>query len=101
MSSAMATISGSFMPWVVTDGVPMRTPLVTKGERGSSGMVFLFRVMPAWSSTAWASLPVSSASKARRSTSIRWLSVPPETSRKPWPDRASASAAALATIWAA
>ena len=25
----------------------MRTPLVTKGERGSSGIVFLFSVMPA------------------------------------------------------
>ncbi len=40
------------MPWVVTAGVPMRTPLVTNGERGSSGTVFLFRVMPAASSDA-------------------------------------------------
>ena len=95
----MVAISGCFIPWVVTDGVPMRTPLVTKGDRGSSGMVFLLSVMPAWSSTAWASLPVSSASKVRRSTSMRWLSVPPETSRKPSPARPSASAAALATIW--
>ena len=30
------------MPCVVTDGVPMRTPLVTNGLRGSSGIVFLF-----------------------------------------------------------
>ena len=50
------------MPCVVTDGVPMRTPLVTNGLRGSSGIVFLLRVMPASSSLAWASLPVSSAS---------------------------------------
>ena len=35
------------MPCVVTDGVPMRTPLVTNGLRGSSGMVFLFSVIPA------------------------------------------------------
>ena len=30
------------MPRVVTAGVPMRTPLVTNGERGSNGTVFLF-----------------------------------------------------------
>ncbi len=35
------------MPWVVTAGVPIRTPLVTNGERGSSGMVFLLSVIPA------------------------------------------------------
>ena len=35
--SAILTISGSFMPRVVTAGVPMRTPLVTKGERFSRG----------------------------------------------------------------
>ena len=38
MSAAMAAISASVMPWVVTDGVPMRTPLVTNGLRGSSGI---------------------------------------------------------------
>ena len=35
------------MPCVVTAGVPMRRPLVTNGLRGSSGIVFLFSVMPA------------------------------------------------------
>ena len=83
------------MPWVVTDGVPMRTPLVTNGLRGSSGTVFLLSVMPASSSVDWATLPVSSASNGRRSTTIRWLSVPPETSRNPSPASASASADAL------
>ena len=88
-------ISASVMPWVVTDAVPMRRPLVTNGLRGSSGMVLRFSVMPARSSTVWASLPVSSASNERRSTSMRWLSVPPDTRRKPSPARAAASASAL------
>ena len=47
MSSAIVSISGSRMPRVVTAGVPMRTPLVTNGERGSNGTVFLFTVMRA------------------------------------------------------
>ena len=33
----MTAISGSFMPCVVTLGVPMRTPLVTNGLRWSLG----------------------------------------------------------------
>ena len=74
----------------------MRRPLVTNGLRGSSGIVFLFSVMPASSSVVWATLPVSSASNGRRSTTIRWLSVPPDTSRKPSAASASASADALA-----
>jgi len=43
----IVAISGSFIPCVVTEGVPMRTPLVTNGLRGSSGIVFLFKVIPA------------------------------------------------------
>ncbi len=93
----MIGISASVMPCVVTDGVPIRTPLVTKGLRGSSGIVFLFRVIPAWSSVACATLPVSSASNGVRSTTIRWMSVPPETSRKPSCTSASASADAFVT----
>ena len=95
----MVAISGSPIPCVVTAGVPMRRPLVTNGLRGSSGTVFLFSVMPASSSVDWATLPVSSSSNARRSTTIMWLSVPPDTSRNPSPASAFASAAALATIW--
>ena len=38
------------MPRVVSAGVPNRIPLVTKGDWGSSGMVFLLTVMPARSS---------------------------------------------------
>jgi hypothetical protein len=48
--SAMAAISGSFMPRVVTAGVPRRMPLAWNGERVSKGMVFLLTVMPASSS---------------------------------------------------
>ena len=89
------------MPWVVTAGVPMRRPEVMYGGRGSSGTVFSLRLMPALSSASRAFLPERSASKVRRSTSMRWLSVPPDTSRRPWPASASASAEALRTIWAA
>ena len=34
MSSAICPICGSVMPWVVTEGVPMRRPDVTNGDRG-------------------------------------------------------------------
>ena len=36
MKPAMASISGSFIPRVVTAGVPMRIPLVTMGLRVSN-----------------------------------------------------------------
>ena len=64
-------------------------------------MVLRLQVMPARSSTSWASLPVSSASKVRRSTNTWWFSVPPETRRSPASDSASPSALALTTTWAA
>ncbi len=70
-------------------------PLVTKGDWGSSGMVFLLTVIPARSSSASAALPVRFL--GRRSTSMRWVSVPPETIAKPRSISASASAVALAT----
>ena len=68
-------------PRVVRAGVPRRRPLVTIGGRGSFGMPFLLTMMPADSSHFSASAPVRSASRVRRSTSMRWLSVPPEQSR--------------------
>ena len=98
MYSAINAISGSFMPCVVTDGVPIRTPLVTNGLRGSFGMLFLFNVIPASSRMSCYSLPVSSASNGRKSTTIMCVSVPPETKRNPCFDRASASAEAFFTI---
>ncbi|MNV96007.1 hypothetical protein D3C71_1909620 [compost metagenome] len=66
-------------PRVVTAGVPMRTPEVTNGERGSFGTEFLLVVIQARASAASASLPVNGL--LDRSISIRWLSVPPETMR--------------------
>ena len=60
-------------------GVPMRIPLVTPGFWVSKGIEFLFTVIPAMSSVSSATLPVSPF--GLMSTSIRWLSVPPETSR--------------------
>ena len=44
------------MPRVVTAGVPMRTPDVTAGLRGSKGTMFLLVVMPARSSASCAFL---------------------------------------------
>ena len=66
---ASAAISASFIPRVVTAGVPRRMPLAWKGERVSKGMVFLLTVMPALSSDSCAILPVSFL--GRRSTSIK------------------------------
>ena len=47
ISSAMRRISGLPMPRVVSAGVPSRMPLVTNGDCGSSGIVFLLTVIPA------------------------------------------------------
>src|ERR1700730_8411529 len=50
--------SASLKPRVVTAGVPIRSPLLTMGGRGSFGTAFLFTVMCARPSAASASLPV-------------------------------------------
>ena len=65
------------MPLVVTVGVPTLIPLVIIGGLSSKGTAFLFTVIPDKSRAASASLPVISL--FRKSTSMRWLSVPPET----------------------
>src|SRR5438309_1463842 len=77
INPATFCISPTPNPRVVTAEVPSRMPLVTNGDCGSPGIVFLFTVIPARSSSCSASFPVSPL--GRRSTSIRWLSVPPET----------------------
>ena len=84
ISDATSAISASPSPAVVSAAEPSRSPLATKGGRGSPGMALRLHVIPARSSTSWATLPVRSASKLRRSTSTRWLSVPPATRRKPF-----------------
>ena len=62
----------------VAAGVPRRMPDVIIGLCGSKGMPFLLQVICARPSAASAALPVRPLGV--RSTSIRWLSVPPVTS---------------------
>ncbi|MCY1235923.1 hypothetical protein D9M72_485540 [compost metagenome] len=76
-------------------GEPRRMPEVTNGFSGSLGMAFLLTVICASPRTRSASLPVMCL--ARRSTSITWLSVRPETMRRPRAIRVSASTAAFFT----
>src|SRR3954469_4880209 len=95
ISSATRSISPRPIPRVVSAGVPSRMPLVTKGDWGSSGMVFLFTVIPAWSSTFSAALPVRFL--GRKSTSMRWVSVPPDTMAKPRSISAAARVCAFST----
>ena len=54
----MSFVSSNPKPLVVIAGVPSRKPLVTNGEHGSLGTVFLFTVMFARLKAASASLPV-------------------------------------------
>ena len=55
----------------------MRTPLGSSGLRVSYGIMFIFTVIPHFSSTSVASLPPMP--KVVTSTSIKWFSVPPLT----------------------
>ena len=91
--------SSSPNPRVVIAAVPILRPLVTNGFSGSFGIAFLLVVMPARSSASCATFPVTP--NGWRSTSMRWLSVPPETIRNPSLVSASARATALRTICAA
>ena len=95
MNSAIWSISASPMPRVVTAGVPSRMPLATIGGFLSKGIAFLLTVMCALPSAASATLPVMPFENT--SISIRWLSVPPLTTRKPCVAMADASRLALAT----
>ena len=65
------------LPRVVPAGDPSRMPDVTNGFCGSNGTPFLLHVIFARPSAISASLPVTPFDC--RSTSIRWLSVPPVT----------------------
>ena len=71
-------------------------PLVTNGFCVSNGMAFLFTVICTSSSIFSSSLPVSALSV--KSSSMRWLSVPPETIFTPSFVNSSAIAAAFLTI---
>src|SRR5262249_10243712 len=95
----LVSISAGPMPRVVTAGVPMRIPEATIGGRVSNGIVFLLTVIPTDSSVFSASRPETP--RAPTSTIMTWLSVPPETSRKPRLVSAEASSLALPTtpLW--
>ena len=83
----------------VAAGLPRRMPDVMAGFSGSNGMAFLLAVMWARSRLASADLPVTRL--GRRSTSMRWLSVPPVTMSQPCIRPASAASAwALSTTCA-
>ena len=82
---------------MVPAGVPSRMPEVTVGFSGSNGMPFLLQVMWARPSATSATLPVSRF--GRRSTSMRWVSVPPETISSPFDFSVSASALAFSTTF--
>src|SRR5947209_3087963 len=99
MASAISSISFSRMPRVVTIGVPSLMPLAMAGGFSSNGIAFLLTVMPASSSAASASLPVIPF--VVTSTSIRWVSVPPDTIRRPrfWRPVARALAFATTCCW--
>ena len=84
-------------PRLVPAGVPRRMPDVTIGFSGSNGMPFLLQVIWARPSATSATLPVSFF--GRRSTSIRWVSVPPETISKPLDLSASAKAFAFSATF--
>ena len=80
---------------LTTSETSTTTPDVTIGGFGSNGIAFLFTVIPAASSAFSATLPVRFFFPT--STRKRWLSVPPETSRKPAEATAPARTFAFAT----
>ena len=95
MSSTIHGILSSFSPRVVIAGVPKRNPEVWNAERVSNGTMFLLVVMSAATSAFSATLPVRSGYFVRRSTSMLWLSVPPEIILYPLSMNACAITAAL------
>ncbi len=68
-------ISSSFMPRVVMAGVPKRMPDGSSGGRGSSGSMFMLRVIPTLSRVVWAVFP-GMPNDSMTLPIIRWFSVP-------------------------
>ena len=95
--STINSMSFSTSPREVIAGVPTLIPEVWKGDLESNGTIFLFTVMSARTSSFSATFPVRSGNFVRRSMSMRWLSVPPETTLYPLSENDSAMAEALAT----
>ena len=99
--STITGISASFSPRVVIAGVPTRKPEVENGVRVSKGTIFLLIVISARTSVFSAFLPVRSGNLVRKSISIQWLSVPPDTTLYPLSIKAFAIALAFFCIWTA
>jgi hypothetical protein len=74
-------------------------PEAVIGGCGSYGIAFLFSVIPARPLRASASLPVTPS--GCRSSSARWVSVPPEIARMPCDSSAEVRAWALVMTWRA
>src|SRR5699024_3149650 len=81
MMSATSAKAAEPKPRLARAGVPIRSPEVTMGGRGSSGTALRLTVMPmvASRSSAWA----PSSTDSRRSTRTRWTSVPPVSTEMP------------------
>ena len=82
ISAPTCRISCAPSPREVSAGVPMRMPEATAGGSVSYGIAFLFTMMPQRVERVLGALAVRGPS-ASTSTSSRWLSVPPLTTRSP------------------
>src|SRR5215212_7652953 len=89
MTSATSANCSSPKPRVASAGVPIRSPDVTIGGRGSNGTAFRLTVMPTSCRRSSACLP--SSCDSRRSTSTRCTSVPPVSTLTPAARASSAS----------
>src|SRR6266550_2293329 len=96
MRAPISAISSGPIPRDVTAGVPTRIPDEVLAGWLSNGIWFLLTVIPISSRRCSASLPVTPSGLT--SASMRWLSVPPETSRTPRSERVAASVAAFSTV---
>ena len=81
ITSATSVNSVSPKPRVASAGVPIRSPEVTIGGRGSNGTALRLTVIPTSCSRSSACLP--SRPDSRRSTSTRCTSVPPVSTATP------------------
>src|SRR3989338_8101223 len=80
---AISTKSFSFLPRVVSAGVPRRIPDGSNGLRVSVGMVLKLQMMLFFSRLTAASLPLTPLPSIQVSIKIRWVSVPPEIILQP------------------
>ena len=95
ISEAISFMSASAMPWVVTDGVPTRMPDAMDGRLRVVGDGVLVQ-HDAGGVAAGLGVRLRSPRSSCRSSSARWVSVPPVTGRMPSAARPSVSAWALA-----